>query len=371
MMRSRISKQEQGFTLVELLIAMAISSIVLLAVFSLFWAQQRSFKQQSELARNQAQLRAALHMVARDIRMAGYSGIALGFDREPTLYPIRPWPMEGTTLTLEDGTTLPVDPKYGQNEAIEVWGNFTRETRTISGQHLANSDMITINNPGLLVDQYVKRILIGNDSAVSYHEITSVSAITVLSGSTTVATFGISPPLAVPIAGGDVVAPIIRRIFFVKQENRTSGALTEPVNFLVRRTYVVDPTKTPLNYTNTCFIDEELGDHIDYLNVRYNLVELTADKPNGKVDTSPDDANSQTNNPSNPCRISSIELQLVSKTWGPLTAQGQKGNVPLTLDYVQKIQARNIGLSNYVCSATPVLNVWGGPCPTSGTTIGL
>jgi len=364
-MRSRIPKQEQGFTLVELLIAMAISSIVLLAVFSLFWAQQRSFKQQSELARNQAQLRAALHMVARDIRMAGYSGIALGFDREPTLYPIRPWPMEATSV-LDDGTLLPDDPKYGQSEAIEVWGNFSRETTTIAGQHLAGSNTITINNPGLLVDQYVKRILIGNESAVSYHEITAVS------GGDTVGTFTINPPLAVPIAGGDVVAPIIRRIFFVKQEQRTSGALTEPVNFLVRRTYVVDPTKTPLNYTNTCFIDEELGDHIDYLNVRYNLVELTANKPNGNVDTSPDAAGSETNNPSNPCRISSIELQLVSKTWGPLTAQGQKGNVPLTLDHVQKIQPRNIGLSNYVCSATPALTAWNeNHCPTSGTTFGL
>jgi len=369
-MRSRISKQEQGFTLVELLIAMAVSSIVLLAVFSLFWAQQRSFKQQSELARNQAQLRAALHMVARDIRMAGYSGIALGFDREPTLYPIRPWPMEGTTVVLDDGTQLPVDPKYGQSEAIEVWGNFLRETTTIAGQHLGGSNTITINNPGLLVDQYVKRILIGNESAVSYHEITAVS------GGDTVGTFTINPPLAVPIADSDVVAPIIRRIFFVKQEDRTSGALTEPVNFLVRRTYVADPTK-PLNTryaaTNTCFIDEELGDHIDYLNVRYNLVELNPDnKPNGNVDTSPDTAGSQTNNPSNPCRISSIELQLVSKTWGPLTAQGQKGNVPLTLDHVQKIQPRNIGLSNYVCSATPALTAWIEiSCPTSGTTFGL
>lgn len=366
-MRNRILKPEPGFTLVELLIAMLVSSIVLLAVFSLFWAQQRTFKQQSELARNQAQLRAALHVVARDIRMAGYSGIPLGFDREPLLYPIRPWPMGGSTLGLPDGTLLPQDPKYGQSEAIEVWGNFLRETTTIAGNYSAGSSSIAINNPGLLVDHYVKRILIGNENAVSYLELTGVS------GGDTVATFTISPNLPVPIFDGDVVAPIIRRIFFVTRVNRSSGGLTRPVGILVRRTYVVDPTQKPLNYANTCFIDEELGDQIDYLNVRYYLFELLAGKPTAKIDSSPDitAGDTTTNNPSNPCRISSIDLQLVSNTQAPLTAQGAEGR-PLSLDYVQKIQPRNIGLANYVCSATPALTDWIEiPCVTGGTTIGL
>ena len=369
MIMTRSNRPEAGFTLVELMVALAISVIVLAAVLSLFMYQQRAYVQQSELARNQAQLRGALQTMSRDIRMAGYTGIPLGFDRAEKiglgLYPIAPWPMTGSTTKLPDGTQPRKDSQYGQSEAIEVWGNFTRATATLAANYSFGANIITIywpvvnNQPQhILVDGNVKRILIGNENSVSYHEITA------LTDGNTIATITINPPLTVPVYTGDIVAPIIRRIFFVADAAQTSGALTEQVGTLYQRTYMVNPNlalaaRYRSGGTGTCFQDEPLADHIDYLNVRYYLSLLDgAGVPTQKIDNSPDAAGSETNAPSNPCRINSIDLRLVSKTFQPLTAQGQRGATPLILDNSQNVKARNVGLAFWSCAANPALSAW-------------
>ncbi|MEA1867990.1 MAG: PilW family protein [Thermodesulfobacteriota bacterium] len=66
------SSKSNGFTLVELLIAMAITGIVSAAIFSTFLSQQKSYLIQEQVAEMQQNLRAAMNMMVRDIRMAGY-----------------------------------------------------------------------------------------------------------------------------------------------------------------------------------------------------------------------------------------------------------------------------------------------------------
>lgn len=61
-----------GFTIVELLVAMAISLIVMAGIFSTFKSQQDSYVVQSQVSVTQQNLRAALFMITRDIQMAGY-----------------------------------------------------------------------------------------------------------------------------------------------------------------------------------------------------------------------------------------------------------------------------------------------------------
>jgi len=61
-----------GFSLVELLIAIAISGIVLAAVSSLFIMQNKSYSVQEQVAEMQQNARAAMDIMAREIRMAGY-----------------------------------------------------------------------------------------------------------------------------------------------------------------------------------------------------------------------------------------------------------------------------------------------------------
>jgi type IV pilus assembly protein PilW len=76
---SHVKSNKKGFTLVELLIAMAISGIVAGAIFTAFQSQQKSYLVQEQVAEMQQNLRAAMDIMVRDIRMAGYSQGAPGF----------------------------------------------------------------------------------------------------------------------------------------------------------------------------------------------------------------------------------------------------------------------------------------------------
>ncbi len=66
------TRKEYGFTLIELLISMAISGILLAATVTTFIAQQKSYNLQTQIADMTLNVRAAIDMMAREIRMAGY-----------------------------------------------------------------------------------------------------------------------------------------------------------------------------------------------------------------------------------------------------------------------------------------------------------
>lgn len=65
-------KNENGFTLIELMVAMLIAGIVLSAIYSAFKTQQRSYLAQDQVAEMQQNLRAGINLMTREIRMAGY-----------------------------------------------------------------------------------------------------------------------------------------------------------------------------------------------------------------------------------------------------------------------------------------------------------
>jgi len=61
----------QGFTMIELMIAMVVSLLALAAIYSTFLAQHRSYQVQNETADMQQNIRAAMYYMQREIRMAG------------------------------------------------------------------------------------------------------------------------------------------------------------------------------------------------------------------------------------------------------------------------------------------------------------
>ncbi len=63
----------QGFTLVELMIALAISALVLTAIYNIFISNNRIYLKQNEMTKIEQNLRAAMSMMTKDIRMAGYN----------------------------------------------------------------------------------------------------------------------------------------------------------------------------------------------------------------------------------------------------------------------------------------------------------
>ena len=61
-----------GFTLVELMISVAISGIILGAIYQMFIGQRRSYSLQNDMTEMQQTVRASEHIMVREIRMAGY-----------------------------------------------------------------------------------------------------------------------------------------------------------------------------------------------------------------------------------------------------------------------------------------------------------
>ncbi len=70
-LKQNIRRSNQGFTIVELLIAMTVALLALGAIYSTFLNQYKSYVVQEETAAMNQNLRIALFYVQREIRMAG------------------------------------------------------------------------------------------------------------------------------------------------------------------------------------------------------------------------------------------------------------------------------------------------------------
>jgi type IV pilus assembly protein PilW len=64
--------QERGFTLVEILVAMSVMTIVTGAIYGVFFSSNRSYRTQERVVDAQQKVRMGIDFMMRDIRMAGY-----------------------------------------------------------------------------------------------------------------------------------------------------------------------------------------------------------------------------------------------------------------------------------------------------------
>src|SRR5579863_2845834 len=76
-MKQRSSQKTRGFSMVELMVAMAVGIVVVGAGTELFQSASRSTMLVTEQAEMQQNVRTALNLVARDVSMAG-SGLPPG-----------------------------------------------------------------------------------------------------------------------------------------------------------------------------------------------------------------------------------------------------------------------------------------------------
>jgi type IV pilus assembly protein PilW len=83
MLKSVIHKTK-GFSLIELMIAIAVGSIVLVVIYSTYQAQHKSVTAERLGVEMQQNIRAAMSLMKREIRMAGYDPAPFdGIDNEP------------------------------------------------------------------------------------------------------------------------------------------------------------------------------------------------------------------------------------------------------------------------------------------------
>ncbi len=67
-------RENKGFSLIELLVALVLSSLIMAALYRTFINQQRTYATQEEVIDMQQNIRSGIDRMTREIRMAGYGG---------------------------------------------------------------------------------------------------------------------------------------------------------------------------------------------------------------------------------------------------------------------------------------------------------
>ena len=92
--------KERGFTMVELLIAMTIGLIIMAALSSTFLMQRKIFDVQDQVVEMVQNARAAMDMITREIRMAGYDPTGAMQRSDPTNADFVGIPYDANTLQI-------------------------------------------------------------------------------------------------------------------------------------------------------------------------------------------------------------------------------------------------------------------------------
>ncbi|MDA3832850.1 MAG: prepilin-type N-terminal cleavage/methylation domain-containing protein [Spirochaetales bacterium] len=127
-MRMYLKSMNKGFTLIELLIAMAISGVIMTGVYSAFKSQQDSYLAQEQVAEMQQTIRASLDIMTREIRMAGFRGVA---DSDAN---IKDAQIDAIYFSLdinEDGNTTDDDDDDGENIGYDLYDSATTGPLTL------------------------------------------------------------------------------------------------------------------------------------------------------------------------------------------------------------------------------------------------
>lgn len=147
---------DAGFTLIELMIAIAIFSLVITGVIGAYWEQLRSHNTQQQILEMQQNARAAMHYITRELRMAGYdptgsSGAGLTPDNA-----VRTSATFSMDITGGEDDDIDNDDDGTTDEADEaIYGN---------GDTVADSEEITY---ALVNSQIIRTDQAGNDQVLA------------------------------------------------------------------------------------------------------------------------------------------------------------------------------------------------------------
>lgn len=97
----RMSMNKRGITLIELLVALIIGALSVAAIYRIFIAQSRAYVVQDQVVEIQQNIRTAMELMVRDIRMAGFD-----YDNSNSLVSIEtyksypPYLVTGNSITV-------------------------------------------------------------------------------------------------------------------------------------------------------------------------------------------------------------------------------------------------------------------------------
>jgi Tfp pilus assembly protein PilW len=147
-MRICPSLNKRGITIIELLVGLVICAIVIAAIYRVFTAQSNAYVVQDQVVEVQQNIRSAMEIIVRDLRMAG-------FDYDNSTSPVRiedfkplpPYIVAGNTITVwyENYQTGP--PVISQIHAV---------TYTLNGSNLERQ--LTINGVNQPVEVLLENV---------------------------------------------------------------------------------------------------------------------------------------------------------------------------------------------------------------------
>ena len=277
------ARRTAGFTVLELLVAMALGMVILAGLFRTFKVQQDSYVIQDQVSAMQQNLRAAMYMITRDLQMAGYY---TNFDRNNRQLDWNDLDADsnpannmetGRPLIFAVNNVITAGDSIKDNTDVIVIVKAGAEGRTLAGTDVASAGVISLstrdfdgdgvsdlNNSGKPFGLLVKQDL----SFADFFQVNSSSG-------------NITPP------GG-------------LAENYTSGDTVFRTDIII---YRVDDTVP----ARPCLVRKNLGnntgyqtiaENIDNLQFRYQLVDGT-----------------WTNDPTgNQTRVRAVEILLLGRT---------------------------------------------------------
>ena len=157
----KINEKFKGFTLLEMLISMAILGVILIVFFSSFHVQRKVSKSQDEMADAQSNAHFALDAISRAMKLAG-SGLTNG----------------SITAANHDiggdvnGATDTVTVIHGGSDTVTFVGVFEEEEGKLNGIANKEDSIITLDDTGVLDDDKKKYISIGGQDS---YAITSIA----------------------------------------------------------------------------------------------------------------------------------------------------------------------------------------------------
>lgn len=174
-------KPQQGMTLMELLVAMALGAVLLLTLTQFYSHARRAYTMQTEQARLQENARLALTLIGREVRMAGYLGCdpAVALTTTASSPPDSP----GAAHALrgyEDGAGWTASKTVTRVAGSDV----LRVIRAAPGRSLLAADMastsaalsLTVNGEGLATND---RLIVSDCVAADLFCASAVSGLTV------------------------------------------------------------------------------------------------------------------------------------------------------------------------------------------------
>jgi len=173
------SRNQQGMTLVEMMVAMTIGLVLLGGIITVLSSSQSTYRVNEALARLQENARYAFQLLSRDIRMAGYRGCAgdgvavtnVLVDATGFLWRLDQ-PLEGFEATGDPALPSEVTSPLGSRDVIVVRGVEGTGTNVLS--HPSDSAGLSIpSGSGLEINDTV---LVSSCQGAAIFQVTGISA---------------------------------------------------------------------------------------------------------------------------------------------------------------------------------------------------